>query len=242
MSNRQPLVIKNVYKGYGKDETRVEILKGINLTIMPGEFVMLLGPSGSGKSTLMHLLGFLDRPTSGEYYFEGKEASKYSDDELAMIRNKKIGFVFQTFNLLPRLTVAENIDIPLVYAGVSKKERKQKVEKVVDMVGIPQRINYETARLSGGERQRVAIARALINEPAIIFADEPTGNLDSKSGEVILDFFQKLNDEGNTIVVVTHESYVADSARRKISIKDGEVSKDEIVKNRHIVSSEGFNK
>ncbi len=234
--------IKNLTKTYVNGDVETRALRGVSLDIENGEFASIIGASGSGKSTLMHLLGFLDRPTSGEYYFEGKEASKYSDDELAMIRNKKIGFVFQTFNLLPRLTVAENIEIPLVYAGVSKKERKQKVEKVVDMVGIPQRINYETARLSGGERQRVAIARALINEPAIIFADEPTGNLDSKSGEVILDFFQKLNDEGNTIVVVTHESYVADSARRKISIKDGEVSKDEIVKNRHIVSSEGFNK
>ncbi len=234
--------LRNIKKTYKDGEVETPALRGINLDIKEGEFVSIMGSSGSGKSTLMHIIGFLDRPTSGEYFFKGKEASKYSNNELAKIRNKEIGFVFQTFNLLPRLTVLENVEIPLMYAGIKKKERIRRIKEVIEIVGLSHRINYEASQLSGGQKQRVAVARALVNDPAIILADEPTGNLDSKSGESVLKFIQELNNMGNTIVVVTHESYVAYSAKRIVKISDGKIISDKKIKDneRHIISSEGF--
>ena len=233
---------KGLEKTYYNDDVETRAVRGVDLTIEEGEFVSIVGPSGSGKSTLMQMLGFLDRPTGGEYFFKGKEVSDYADDELAHIRNKSVGFVFQTFNLLPRLSVLENIAIPLMYAGVSRTVREKRAQEVIEVVGLSDRADYETARLSGGQRQRVAIARALVNDPSIIFADEPTGNLDSKSGESILGFLQELHQEGNTIVVVTHESYVARSAERTVNIMDGQIESDKKVEHRHIVSQEGFQK
>jgi putative ABC transport system ATP-binding protein len=233
---------KGLEKTYYNDDVETKAVRGVDLTIEEGEFVSIVGPSGSGKSTLMQMLGFLDRPTGGEYFFKGKEVSDYTDDELARIRNKSVGFVFQTFNLLPRLSVLENIAIPLMYAGMSRAMREKRAQEVVEIVGLSDRAGYETARLSGGQRQRVAIARALVNDPSIIFADEPTGNLDSKSGESILGFLQELHQEGNTIVVVTHESYVARSAERTVNIMDGQIESDKKVEHRHIVSQEGFQK
>lgn len=224
------------------EDAQTHALRGVDMTIEEGEFVAIVGPSGSGKSTLMQILGCLDRPTSGQYFFEDKELHTYTDQQLAHVRNKKIGFVFQAFNLLPRLSVAENVMLPLVYAGTPQKQREQKAKEVIELVGLSDRADYQAARLSGGQKQRVAIARALINDPKVIFADEPTGNLDSKSGEVILEFLQELNDQGNTIVIVTHESYVAQACKRIVHIVDGAIDKDEKVEKRHIVAKEGFSK
>lgn len=231
---------KDLTKIYQNEEIETQALRGIDLKIKEGEFVTIVGPSGSGKSTLMQILGCLDRSTSGEYFFEGKELHTYNDDELAKIRNEKIGFVFQAFNLLPRLSVLENVALPLMYGGMHQKDRTDQARKMIEMVGLTDRISYPASRLSGGQKQRVAIARALINDPKIIFADEPTGNLDSKSGGAILEFLQKLNDEGRTIVVVTHESYVAQAGHRILHIIDGLIDKDEQVENRRIITKEGF--
>ncbi|HOX21534.1 MAG TPA: ABC transporter ATP-binding protein, partial [Candidatus Paceibacterota bacterium] len=197
-------------------------------------------PSGSGKSTLMQILGCLDRPTGGKYFFEDKELQTYSDDELAKIRNEKIGFVFQAFNLLPRLSVLENVALPLMYRGISVKARHEKARELIHLVELDDRAGFQTSKLSGGQKQRVAIARALVNDPKIIFADEPTGNLDSKSGGAILQFLQELNDRGHTLVVVTHESYVAQAGSRTLHIIDGKINKDERVEKRRIVSKDGF--
>jgi len=208
-------------------ETRV--LKGISFSIKEGEFVAIVGPSGSGKSTLMHILGCLDTPTSGQYFFEGKDVSQLSDDELADIRKKKIGFVFQSFNLLPRATVLRNVELPLVYANTSKQKREKIAKKALLSAGLEEKhFHHLSNQLSGGEMQRVAIARALVNNPAIIFADEPTGNLDSKTGELVMETFRKLNEQGRTVILITHEKYIAENARRKISIKDGEIVEDVI--------------
>lgn len=236
--------LKNIKKIYKNGDVKTPALMGINLDIKKGEFVSITGASGSGKSTLMHIIGFLDRPTSGEYYFKGKEASKYSDNELAKVRNEEIGFIFQTFNLLQKLTVLENVEIPLIYAGIERKKRIKAVERVIDIVGLSHRINHKASQLSGGQRQRVAIARALVNNPSVILADEPTGNLDSVSGGSVLKFMQNLNDMGNTIVIVTHESYVAYSAKRIVNISDGIIISDKNIeeKDRHLISSEGFAK
>jgi len=231
---------ENLQKTYVSGDVETRALRGANLTIKEGEFVTIIGPSGSGKSTLMQILGCLDRPTAGKYFFEGKELNTYTDDELAWIRNKKIGFVFQAFNLLPRLSVLDNIAIPLIYGGVAPKERVRKAEEMVRLVGLEDRAGYLTSQLSGGQKQRVAIARALVNDPKVIFADEPTGNLDSKSGGVILEFLQDLNEKGHTIVVVTHEMYVAEAGHRILHIIDGNIEKDEQVKNRRIIAKEGF--
>ena len=232
--------IKNLTKIYRDNEIETIGLNNINLKIEKGEFVAITGPSGSGKLTLLQVLGCLDRPTSGQYLIEGRYLDNYSDDELAYIRNNTMGFVFQAFNLLPRLSVLDNVKLPLIYSGVKEPKRTEIARKMIDLVELSHRSDYVTSRLSGGQKQRVAIARALINDPKVIFADEPTGNLDSKSGEVILDFFQKLNDQGHTIVVVTHESYVAQSAKRIIQVHDGQISSDELVKDRRIVKRDGL--
>jgi len=229
-------------KVYSTADVVTRAVDKVDLVIREGEFVTIVGPSGSGKSTLMQILGCLDRPTGGKYFFEGREVQTYEDDELAHIRNRKIGFVFQAFNLLPRLSVLDNVALPLMYRGASIKERNEKALEMVRLVGLEERADYEAMRLSGGQKQRVAIARALVNDPAIIFADEPTGNLDSKSGGIILEFLQDLNDRGRTVVVVTHESYVAEAGKRTIHIIDGKIDRDEAVGHRRKVSQEGFSK
>lgn len=216
--------LKDVYKAYDKGELNVPVLKGVSLSVSKGEFVALMGASGSGKSTLMHILGCLDRPTSGEYYFEGEEVSKISNDRRATIRNKKIGFIFQSFNLLPRTSAIENVAMPLSYADekFSSKEIQEKGENLLSLFGLENRIHHEPSQLSGGQQQRVAIARSMINNPHILFADEPTGNLDSKTGIDVLNIFKQLNHEkGKTIILVTHDITVAAYAQRIIRIIDG---------------------
>lgn len=224
--------IKNLVKTYENEGVITPVLHGISFEIEKGEFVAIMGPSGSGKSTLMHILGFLDKLTSGSYIFEGKDVGGLSDDELAEMRGGQVGFVFQAFNLLPRTTVIENVMLPLVYVKMSQTEREKRAKKALVSVGLEHRLNYFSNQLSGGERQRVAIARALVNDPAVIFADEPTGNLDSKSGLQVMRLLQNLNEEGHTIILVTHERYTADHARRILRVKDGLVVEDVSVVNR----------
>jgi putative ABC transport system ATP-binding protein len=217
---------KNITKVY-KNEVETWALKNISFSIEEGEFVAIIGPSGSGKSTLMHILGCLDTPTSGQYFLEGKEVSKLSEDELAEIRNKKIGFVFQNFNLLTRTTAFRNVEIPLIYANLDKKEREERVKKALTISAFPEEFWFHLSnQLSGGMQQRVAIARALANNPKLILADEPTGNLDSKTGDVVLNTLIELNKKGHTLIIVTHELYVAQYARRIISLRDGEIVED----------------
>jgi putative ABC transport system ATP-binding protein len=215
---------ENIVKTYDLGKTIVEALRGITLGIEKGEYVAIMGPSGSGKSTLMHLIGCLDTPTSGKYYFEDKDISLLNDVELASLRNKKVGFVFQTFNLLPRLSAIQNVELPLVYAGLSSKAQREKTVSMLKRVGLGERMNHRPNEMSGGEMQRVAVARALINEPSIILADEPTGNLDSKTGMEIMKLFDTLAEEGNTIILVTHDQNVANHAKRTIRIVDGMVA------------------
>ena len=218
---------KNITKVYRSGDVETKVLKGISFSIKEGEFVAIIGPSGSGKSTLMHILGCLDVPTSGQYFFEGKDVSQLSDDELADIRKEKIGFVFQSFNLLPRTTVLRNVVLPLAYANIPKSEREEIAKRALLSAGLDEKTFYHLSnQLSGGEMQRVAIARALVNNPTIIFADEPTGNLDSKTGEVVLETFKNLNKQGRTIILITHEKYIAERAKRTISLKDGEIIED----------------
>lgn len=226
----------NLCKTYDNEGVLTRAVCGVSLQIEKGEFVSIMGPSGSGKSTLMQLLGFLDRPSEGDYYFESKDTQKFSDDELAKIRNENIGFVFQTFNLLPRTTVYENVELPLLYDRTkgNKKDNGQKVTAALKAVMMDHRTNYLSNQLSGGEKQRVAIARALVNNPEIIFADEPTGNLDSKSGLAVMKILQELNNSGHTVVLVTHETYTAEHAKRIIQMKDGQIVKDYLVENRRI--------
>lgn len=217
----------DLWKIYQLGKTQVEALRGVNLEIEKGEYVAIMGPSGSGKSTLMNLLGCLDTPTKGKYYLEDRDVSSLSDDELALIRNKKIGFVFQSFHLLPRTSALHNVELPLIYAGLARKERIKRAIKALEEVDLADRIHHHPSELSGGERQRVAIARALVNDPSIILADEPTGNLDSKTGAEILDLFDRIHRKGNTVIVVTHDPEVAARAERIIHLKDGRIEKEE---------------
>jgi putative ABC transport system ATP-binding protein len=218
--------MRGIRKDYEMGKTEVHALRGIDLTVKAGEFIAIVGASGSGKSTLMNLIGCLDRPSEGEYYLDGNKVDEMGDDDLAGIRNKKIGFVFQTFNLLPRTNCLHNVELPLLYSSVSRKDRERRAMEMLERVGLAERVRHNPNELSGGERQRVAIARALVNNPAIVLADEPTGNLDSKTGSEILNIFSDLNADGKTIVLVTHEKYIADYSRRVVSLRDGEVVND----------------
>lgn len=225
----QPLIkIESVYKSYDMGAEIVHALRGINLTITRGEYVAIMGPSGSGKSTLMNILGCLDTPTSGSFILNGKQVSEMDDNELADIRNQEIGFVFQTFNLLPRSTSLRNVELPMIYAGIDTEERRQIAKQALISVGLGERINHKPNELSGGQCQRVAIARALVNNPSILLADEPTGNLDTPTGDEIMLLFDKLHASGrNTIILVTHEEDIAQRARRIVRIRDGLIASDE---------------
>ena len=228
----KPLInIKNIKRDFVLGNEIVYVLKGIDLEINKGEYVALMGPSGSGKSTLMNLLGCLDTPTSGNYILNGKDVSQMSDNELAEIRNKEIGFIFQTFNLLPRTSALDNVALPMIYAGYSKSERRARATKVLQEVNLGDRMNFQPNQLSGGQRQRIAIARALVNKPSIILADEPTGNLDSKTSEEIMKLLKEIHDKGNTIIVVTHEEEIAAHAKRIIRLRDGIIESDTITIN-----------
>jgi putative ABC transport system ATP-binding protein len=218
---------ENLWKIYQLGTQEVNALREATFTISQGEFVAIMGPSGSGKSTLMNILGCLDTPTKGDYYLRGKLVSTLDDNELAYIRNNEIGFVFQVFNLLARATAFHNVELPLIYKGTQKKVREDKTHKALEMVEMSDRMNHRPSELSGGERQRVAIARALVNEPSLVLADEPTGNLDSKTGEEIINLFLKIHAQGNTIIVVTHEREIAEHAHRIIFLKDGKIVKEE---------------
>lgn len=217
---------KHLSKVYVNDTVETVALSDASFEIQKGEFVAIMGPSGSGKSTLMHILGALDSPTDGEYILDGENVSSLKDDELADIRNRKIGFVFQAFNLLPRISALKNVSLPMVYAGVPKEERLEKAKKFLTMVGLGDRINHAPNQLSGGQQQRVAIARSLVMNPAILLADEPTGNIASSQAEEIMSIFQHLNESGHTIVMITHEANIAGHAKRIIHIKDGKIEKD----------------
>ena len=238
MDDKNSVIIemKNITKTYVVGLEEVHALRGISLTVKKNEYIAVMGPSGSGKSTLMNIIGCLDTPTTGIYYFNGINVSDMDDNQLAKIRNKEIGFVFQTFNLIPRSNAMHNVELPLIYGNVSKHERKERAKQALINVGLGDRINHKPNELSGGQRQRVAIARALVNNPSIILADEPTGNLDSKTGEEIMQLFEELHKKGNTIILVTHEEYIAEHAKRIIRIKDGLIESDEVVKNRNIYS------
>ncbi len=226
------LTLDNICKKYNQGELAVMAIKNINLTIEKGEFVSIMGTSGSGKSTMMNILGCLDRPTSGHYFIEDEDVAQFNENRLAEIRNKKIGFVFQSFNLLPKLSSVENVELPMVYAGVSRKQRRERAIEALSKVGLEKRIHHKPNELSGGQRQRVAIARALVNDPSILMADEPTGNLDTKSTYEVMGIFQQLNDEGVTVVMVTHEPDVAQFTKRIVVFKDGDLISDKPVENR----------
>lgn len=233
MSKDVLIRVENLKKEYCTEEVVTKVLHGLSFNIFKGEFVAIMGPSGSGKSTLMHILGLLDRATNGIYELDGENVKDLSDDQLASLRNKKIGFVFQAFNLLPRTTVLDNVKLPLSYSAEKGNEGKR-AKDVLEKVGLGHRLNYFTNQISGGEKQRVAIARALVNNPSVVFADEPTGNLDSKSGVQVMEILQKLNDAGNTIILVTHETYTAEHADRIIKVKDGLIVGDYQVENKRI--------
>ena len=219
--------VQNLKKTYLLGDIEVPAVRGINMSIEANEYLAIMGPSGSGKSTLMNIIGCLDVPTEGTYILDKKDVSQLNDDELAEIRNKKIGFVFQTFNLLPRADALHNVELPLIYSGATRVKRRQKAVEALEMVGLADRMDHKPSELSGGQRQRVAIARALVNDPAIILADEPTGNLDSNTGEEIMEIFQQLHNGGNTIILITHEEYIANHSKRVIRLLDGLVQSDE---------------
>lgn len=231
MSKKAVIEISDLKKVYQMGQTEVRALDGVSFNILQNEYIAIMGPSGSGKSTLMNMIGCLDTPTSGQYILNGNKVSEMDDAELAEVRNREIGFVFQTFNLLPRTSCLANVELPLIYAGVKSSERKERAKEVLTKVGLGERIDHKPNELSGGQRQRVAIARALVNSPSIILADEPTGNLDSKTGEEIMLLFEELYRQGNTLIVVTHENEIAEHARRIIRLRDGLIESDEPVKN-----------
>lgn len=236
MQRTSPLIsVQSLEKIYIDESGATHALRGVSFDIHEGEFVAIMGPSGSGKSTLLHVLSFLDRPSGGDYIFKGKHMNELSDVDLASIRNKEMGFIFQSFNLLSRLSVFDNVSLPLMYAhSVRIDRRKKMVEEAVDSVGLREKLYIEAGKLSGGQKQRVAIARALVNKPSVIFADEPTGNLDSKSGAQVMDILRMLHDAGNTIILVTHETYTAEFANRLIHVKDGLIDSDRpVLKSRH---------
>ncbi len=226
--------VKNLEKSYHDDGIETPALRGVSFKIEAGEFLAIMGPSGSGKSTLLHILGFLDRQSGGQYLFDGKAMNQYSDDELSKVRNEKMGFIFQTFNLLARTNVLDNVKLPLLYSGIPESSWESLALRAIESVGLSHRLAHESSQLSGGERQRVAIARALVMNPKIIFADEPTGNLDSKSGQAVMEIIQGLNEkEGRTVVLITHETYTAEHAQRIMKLMDGEIESDIKVTHRH---------
>lgn len=235
-----PLIhIQDVTKEYKTGEVTTTVLRGVSLEIKQGEFVAIMGQSGSGKSTLMHILGFLDRITGGSYLFRGRDVSKLAGEELSVMRRTEVGFIFQAFNLLPNSTVISNVILPMLYADVPAKERRARAEKALASVGLSHRLDHKSNQLSGGEKQRVAIARALVNEPALLFADEPTGNLDTKSGEEVLQIFRTLHEEGRTIIMVTHELEAAEFAERIVRVRDGRILSDDRT---HIRRTSGYGK
>ncbi len=221
--------VQKLYKIYEIGEIKVNALRGVDVQIRENEYVAIMGPSGSGKSTLMNILGCLDTPSEGKYQFGGEDVHKMDDDQLAEIRNRRIGFVFQTFNLLPRATALHNVELPLVYAGVPASKRRAQAKTALERVGLADRMSHKPNELSGGQRQRVAIARALVNNPSIILADEPTGNLDTATGDEIMNIFSELHNQGNTIILVTHEEYIAEHAHRILRLRDGRVESDTTV-------------
>src|SRR3989344_5570893 len=232
MNHTALIEVKDLEKTYYNDSVATPALRDVSFTINEGEFVAIMGPSGSGKSTLLHILGFLDEHTAGVYRFDGKTIGDYSKEEIAHVRNKKMGFVFQAFNLLGRTSVLENVKLPLLYSGVKKSLRDELARRAIEPVGLSYRVNHESSQLSGGEKQRVAIARALVNKPNVIFADEPTGNLDSASGQIVMDILERLNEEeGQTIILITHETYTAEHTQRIIRFFDGRIESDAKVDN-----------
>lgn len=230
MATTNLIDVKQLTRDFPLGQDIIKVLKGINLEIKKGEYVALMGPSGSGKSTLMNLLGCLDTPTTGTYHLNGKDVSNMSDDELAEIRNKEIGFVFQTFNLMPRTTALDNVALPMIYAGKRKEECRKRAKEVLEEVGLGDRMDHHPSQLSGGQRQRVAVARAMVNKPSIILADEPTGNLDSKTSLDIMNLFNIIHSQGNTVILVTHEEDIADNAHRIIRLRDGIIESDTKIK------------
>ncbi|MEQ8155893.1 MAG: ABC transporter ATP-binding protein [Clostridiaceae bacterium] len=229
------LEIRDVRKTYRTGEIVFEALKGVSLKVKDGEFTSVMGPSGSGKSTLMNIMGCLDRMDGGVYLLDGEDVSNLTDNELALIRNKKIGFVFQNFNLLPRMNILQNVELPMMYGGVNAKERRERALKALERVGLTSWIKHKPNEISGGQKQRVAIARAIVNNPAVIMADEPTGNLDSKVSEEVMKTFQQLNDEGTTIIMVTHEPDIARYSKRILRVRDGQIVEDQEVKDRIVL-------